>query len=119
MDSPFHHEVHLKIASSSQHNYSMERFWHTAWTPPSLPDSIVLLGGGNNNDCGTACNNAEIWPGEVHNKLKAKADINLLGRKTFELRHNAYSACGISDGDTIVMTGGGSPFHNYAHRCAS
>ena len=51
--------------------------------------------------------------------VKVKANITLLGRKTFELRHNAYSACGISDGDTIVMTGGGSPLQNYVHRCAS
>ena len=25
-------------------NHSMERGWHTAWTPPSLPNSLVLLG---------------------------------------------------------------------------
>ena len=32
----------------------------------------------------------------------------------FELEHAGYGACGISDGDTIVMTGGFG--HNYVTR---
>ena len=41
------------------HNYSVARSWHTAWTPASLPNSIVLLGGLNNS----AMLTAEILPG--------------------------------------------------------
>ena len=33
------------VDKSRRHNHSMARTHHTAWTPPSLPDSIVLLGG--------------------------------------------------------------------------
>ena len=33
---------------------------------------------------------------------------------TFELEHGAYGACGIPDGDTIIMTGGFG--HNYVTR---
>ena len=33
-----HNYLHKK------HNHSVGRSYHTAWTPPSLPDSIVLLG---------------------------------------------------------------------------
>ena len=92
----------------------MQRFVHTAWTPPSPPDSIVLLGGGNSNGCGTACDNAEIVPGAPlapRQKLSHSA-----GGQTFELRHRAYMACAIPDGDTVVLTGGGSPFNNFVHR---
>ena len=32
-------------SSLKKHNHSVARSGHTAWTPPSLPDSIVLLGG--------------------------------------------------------------------------
>ena len=38
----------------------MEREGHMAWTPPSLPDSIVLLGG----DTSETGFNAEIVPGK-------------------------------------------------------
>ena len=43
----------------------MERWTHTAWTPPSLPDSIVLLGGANTATRLTA----EIVPG-LNRKIK-------------------------------------------------
>ena len=33
---------------------------------------------------------------------------------TFALEHGAYGACGIPDGDTIIMTGGFG--HNYVTR---
>ena len=47
----------------------MVRYHHTAWTPPSLPDSIVLLGGRNSAAKLTAAKftaaqrTAEIVPG--------------------------------------------------------
>jgi len=69
------------------HTMSVARSGHTAWTPPSLPDSIVLLGGG-----GSAADlTAETVP----------------GGGGFDLSHNRNDACGIPDaGDTIVLTGG-------------
>ena len=92
----------------------MQRFAHTAWTPPSPSDSIVLLGGGNNHGCGTACDNAEIVPGAplaYRQKLS-----HSIGGQTFKLRHQAYMACAITDGETVVLTGGGIPFNNFVHR---
>ena len=95
----------------------MARSKHTAWTPPSLPDSIVLLGG----ECGYDCFvsnyatklNAEIVPG----KKQTQASIYVSpGGKTFTLEHNGVEACGIPDEDSIVMTGG-YPYHNYVTRC--
>jgi len=77
------------------HTMSVARIFHTAWTPPSLPDSIVLLGGR-----GRAA------------RLTAERVPDGGG---FELSHNGDSACGIPDaGDTIVLTGGGG--HNYVTR---
>ena len=40
--------------------HSYTRYYHVAWTPPSLPDSVVLLG----HYTGTAERNAEIVPGQ-------------------------------------------------------
>merc|ERR1712037_404942 len=68
------------------HTMSMARSWHTAWTTPSLPDSIVLLGGFNT----AAQLTAEIVPGGA----------------TFSLRHSGRQACGIPDGETLILTGG-------------
>jgi len=65
---------------------SMWRGYHTAWTPPSLPDSIVLLGG----DGSAAKLTAEILPGGA----------------TFALSHGGGQACGIPDGETLILTGG-------------
>jgi len=65
---------------------SVARYYHTAWTPPSLPDSIVLLGGKKS----AAGLTAEIVP----------------GGETFSLQHNTGLACGIQDGLSIVITGG-------------
>jgi len=65
-----------------------------AWVPPSLPDSVVLLGGAND----AAKLTAEIVP----------------GGGTFDLHHSGYDACGIPDEDTIVMTGGVA--HNHVTR---
>ena len=91
----------------------MQRFAHTAWTPPSPSDSIVLLGGGNNHGCGTACDNAEIVPGAplaYRQKLS-----HSIGGQTFKLRHQAYMACAITDGETVVLTGGGIPLKREAY----
>jgi len=60
-----------------------------AWTPASHPNSIVLLGGGISTDNETTLT-AEIVPGEG----------------SFSLLQSGYEACGIPDGETIVMTGG-------------
>jgi len=85
-------------SSSWTHLYttSKKRHAHVAWVPPSLPNSIVLLGGGDRG----AWNNAEILP----------------GGGTFKLLHSGYYACGIPDGDTIVMTGGYCGDCDYATR---
>ena len=81
---------------------------HTAWTPPSLPDSIVLLGGWDS----AAELTAEIVPG----KNRTQTSIYLFpGGETFQLKHSGEWACGIPDRDSIVMTGGGN--HNYVTRC--
>ena len=44
-----------------KHNHSVARTDHTAWTPPSLPNSIMLLGGWTD----AADLTAEIVPGNV------------------------------------------------------
>ena len=43
------------------HNHSVAREGHTAWTPQSRPDSIMLLGGW----VGATKLTAEIVPGDV------------------------------------------------------
>jgi len=75
------------------HTTSTARSLHTAWTPPSLPNSIVLLGG----DADATKPTAEIVP----------------GGGTFALRHTGWAACGIPDEDTIVMTGGGGGWYSH------
>jgi len=72
------------------HTTSAARDSHVAWVPPSLPNSIVLLGG-----WGASHLTAEIVP----------------GGGTFALRHSGLHACGIPDEDTIVMTGGGNHYY--------
>jgi len=76
------------------HTTSTARLGHVAWSPPSLPDSIVLLGGFDI----AARFTAEIVP----------------GGGTFALHHSGERACGIPDEDTIVMTGGTA--HNHVTR---
>ena len=71
-----------------------------AWTPPST-DSIVLLGGSSD---ATRLNAIEIPPGFS------------TGGRNFALNHSAWGACGIPDGETIVMIGGFNPTHNYVTR---
>ena len=85
----------------------MARIAHVAWSPPSLPDSIVLLGGS-----GAAETTAEIVPG--FEKWSSFHLFFVAGGGTFELRHSGDMACGIPDEDTIVMTGGYK--HDYVTR---
>ena len=98
----------------------MERWTHTAWTPPSLPDSIVLLGGANTATRLTA----EIVPG-VNQKIvpggqsKASCSKCFAGGQTFPLEHSGRSACAIPDRATIVLVGGidvPTIHHNYVTR---
>ena len=76
LDSPLHYEVQSKLAYSLimhlfyKHNHSVARSYHTAWTPPSLPNSIVLLGGKGSGE-----RLAEILPG-----VETKASINHFAR---------------------------------------
>ena len=79
-----------------------------AWTPPSLPNSIVLLGGSDY----AARLTAEIVPG--FEKWSSFHLFFVAGGGTFDLRHNGKYACGIPDEDTIVMTGGYK--HHYVTR---
>ena len=97
----------------------MARYDHTAWTPHSLPNSIVLLGGSGGYYSSTAELTAEIVPGNL------KAFIIIIffpGGATFQHEHCGFAACGIPDGDSIVLTGGGDYYnfnlnpHNYTTR---
>ena len=82
-----------------------------AWTPPSLPNSIVLLGGVDDE----AMLTAEIVPG--FEKWSSFHLFFVTGGGTFALRHSGLMSCGIPDDDTIVMTGGGWTFkHNFVTR---
>ena len=80
-----------------------------AWTPTSLPNSIVLLGGLDD----AAQLTAEIVPG--FEKWSSFDLFFVAGGGTFALRHSGRWACGIPDEDTIVMTGGNPP-HDYVTR---
>jgi len=75
------------------YNMSLARAHHTAWTPSSLPNSIVLLGG-----LDEAQLTAEIVPGNA----------------TFTLAHVGMGACGIPAGESYVLTGGFG--HSYVTR---
>ena len=79
-----------------------------AWSPQSLPNSIVLLGGRD----GAAKLTAEIVPG--FEKWSSFHLSFVAGGGTFRLRHSGKYACGIPDEDTIVMTGGFP--HSYVTR---
>ena len=74
-----------------------------AWTPPSLPDSIVLLGGDSPPT-------AEILPGE---EIEVKLSFPS-GGATFPLKHSGENSCVIPDGETFILTGGKN--HTYVTR---
>ena len=95
------------------------RHFHTAWTPPSLPDSIVLLGG----DGSAARLTAERVPGNAlfrFTKIKQNnCHIFLTDGGGFDISHPGDYTCGIPDArDTIVLTGGRveGRGHNYVTR---
>ena len=93
----------------------MERRYHTAWTPTSLPDSIVLLGGHNSATRLTAV----TVPGIKLEKCNILLRLHIYtGGGSFELKHSGAYACGIPDrGDnSIVLIGGLYPGHNYVTR---
>ena len=92
----------------------MARTDHTAWTPTSLPDSIVLLGGtSTSGESSEASLTAETVSGvklEDKNILLLQhiytGGIKVAGG-SFDLKHSGQGACGIPEaGDTMVLTGG-------------
>ena len=58
LDASVHHKVILSFTLIKNSLNSTARKGHVAWVPPSLPNSIVLLGG-----VGAAKFTAEIVPG--------------------------------------------------------
>lgn len=60
MDSLLHHEVAQYNPGKKLEIFfpSEVRFGHIAWTPPSLPHSVVLVGG--------SLKNAEVVPGGTY-----------------------------------------------------
>ena len=98
----------------------MARSFHTAWTPPASPNSLVLLGGGQSS----ADLSVEVLPSDTWgtwsntqhpNNSESKKLVNVLYTgATFALEHGGYGACGIPDGETIILTGGFG--HNYVTR---
>ena len=94
----------------------MARYHHTAWTPTSLPDSIVLLGGDGYSYATKFT--AETVPGVELEKGNILLLLHIYtgGGSSFDLVHSGAYACGIPDGgDTIVLTGG-FPHHKYVTR---
>ena len=95
----------------------MVRAYHTAWTPTSLPDSIVLLGGRSSGSATSLT--AETVPGVKSKKGNILLHIHIhAGGGSFELKRSGKYACGIPDeGDnSIVLIGGWQPAHNYVTR---
>ena len=92
----------------------MARDRHTAWTPTSLPNSIVLLGGGSS----AAELTAETVPGVKSKKGNILRHLHIFtGGGSFELKRSGYRACGIPDGgDNSIVLIGGYPAHNYVTR---
>ena len=74
----------------------------------------MLLGGRHSET------NAEIVGGSSgYNYRFFSTEIKTLfftDGKTFTLVHSGDRACGIADGDTFVMVGGGEQIHNFATR---
>ena len=76
-----------------------------AWTPPSLPDSIVLMSG-----VAAQCNATQCWTPELTAEILPGNKVYIIhsspGGSTFALKHGGSDPCGISDGETFVLTGG-------------
>ena len=85
------------------------RAYHTAWTPASQPDKLLLLGG----ITADTEYSAEVLPGvQVHSP-----DLRALsaGGGSFSVRHSVDRSCGVEDGSSVVMVGG-SPSHRHVDR---
>ena len=89
----------------------------TAWTPPSLPGSIVLLGAGLIG---------ELVPGirtQTSRDLGASSAQSFYyffpDGSSFVLEHDGRDACGIPDKETLVLTGGSEQNHvtRWEHIC--
>ena len=88
---------------------------HTAWSPP-YSNSIILLGGSKINPSGELT--AEIVPGFgifQNRQGRKRSPLPCPGGTTFALHHSGWDACGIPDGETIVMAGG--RYHSNVTRC--
>merc|ERR1719430_448714 len=70
---------------SSSYTMREGRAYHLAWTPPTRPGTLLLLGGSEDT---------EITGEEVP------------GGATFTLPHMIRHGCGIEDGNTFIATGG-------------
>ena len=96
------------------------RSFHTAWTPPASPNSLVLLGGGQSSaDLSVEVLPSDTWGTWTNarhpNNSESKKIMNVLYTgAAFALEHGGYGACGIPDGETIILTGGFG--HNYVTR---
>ena len=97
----------------------MARSFHTAWTLPSLPDSIVLLGGYSGSTAIEHYSDPTRLTAETVPGIKSRNSIFesfFTGGASFDLRHSGERACGIPEaGDTILMIGG-FPSHKYVTR---
>ena len=128
MDSHLHHKARIlqqiSCFLSIRNPINREnRNSHTAWSPP-YSNSIILLGGGkiNADPSGGIVPDltAENVPGFgiFHNRQGRKCSpLPCPGGTTFALHHSGWGACGIPDGETIVMAGG--RYHSNVTRCIS
>jgi len=64
---------------------------HLAWSPPSRPDTILLLGGRDNRN-------------PEHNSRTTGEEVP--GGATFTLPHEVINSCGVEDNGTFVVIGG-------------
>ena len=93
-----------------------------AWTPPSVSDSILQLGGYGSEAELSAENVPGITikyqatgiTGAMYNNEKHVSSLQVSGGSTFPLVRSGQYTCGIPDGETIVLTGGAG--HNYVIR---
>ena len=89
------------------------RAHHTAWTPSSLPNSIVLFGGvGSDGVSFDLANNAMSKTTERLPGVEVKTFLYFLesGGETFDLKRDVFGVCGIPEKETIILTGGGDRF---------
>ena len=104
-------------------HFTRGRYFHTAWTPPTPFNSIVIFGGtdgGGDNDAAELTAEVVQSEGDLdydqhgdHSKMIFTSHY-FTGSYTFDLTHSGYLSCGIPDGETYVLTGGGK--HNFVTR---